>query len=107
MLIAKDISKEVSDYFAVNYPEIKNIEENRSFLNSIGFEVLSDFSLKPSDFIVNYYEPLERRMEDLLKNEPNNSKLEAFIEELQKEIDLYRSHKGEYSYQMFVCVKTR
>ena len=104
-LTAEENSEQVLEYFKDAYPDIKTIAENRELLKKYGFTVLSDFTLPSSDFLENFYNPLEERMAKLKKEDADDKALLEFIEAVQSEIDFYRENKEEFSYQMYICVK--
>jgi hypothetical protein len=62
-----------------------------------GYEVIDSFALSDESWL-NYYAPLENRVE-ALKEQLQGS---VALEDLKRELSAFHSRSGEFDYQMFI-----
>lgn len=72
----------------------KLIEEN-------GYRLLGKFVLPKQDW-VDFYEPLEVRIQEILAKYPGNETAMEVAQDMQEEIDIFRDFSDAYSYAFYV-----
>ncbi len=97
--------KEIHDYWMAVYPGIMNIPKNLELIPGCGFRVIGHFPLPEDAWWVEYYGPLEKRLEKLREKYKDDHKALAVIDEEQKEIELYRKYHAWYGSVFFILQK--
>jgi DNA-binding transcriptional MerR regulator/ubiquinone/menaquinone biosynthesis C-methylase UbiE len=100
VLMTSEPSKDVSDYWQKQYPDIQTIETRRKQIKASGYEILTDFTFEKSSWD-NYYLPLKKRV-DKLKPSMKNS---PALNDIAAEIAFYLKNHDEFGYQMFILQK--
>jgi hypothetical protein len=90
-------SKNVSDYWQKQYPDIQTIETRRKQIAKAGYEILTDFTFEKSSWD-NYYLPLKERVDELKPSMENSPALK----DIAAEVEFYFKHHAEFGYQMFI-----
>ena len=88
--------KEIKDYWKRVYPDINTINGNISIIKKNGYKLIGYFLLPEDAWWDLYYNPLEKRLEELRIESKENSEAIEMIEETQLEIDLYRKYNHWY-----------
>jgi len=97
--------KEIYDYWMAVYPGIMTIPENIELIPGCGYRVIGHFPLPDDAWWVEYYGPLEKRLETLRDKYKDDPKALAVIDEEQQEIDLYRKYHTWYGSVFYVLQK--
>ena len=102
-----DPPDECRAFFAGEYAAMTDIESNLTAVRDSGFEVLGHFALPESDWMDNYYVPLERRLRTAFDGAAADDleRMEA-LHSLRTEIEIYRKHSNWYGY-LFCLVRRR
>jgi SAM-dependent methyltransferase len=93
---------EAKTFWNENYPRIQTREENLALLQKAGYHEISHFTLPESAWWQDYYTPLETRIAILAEKYRNNNEALAFLDNSQREIDLYRKYSEWYGYVFYV-----
>ena len=83
-------------------PEAGDRESMRRAVKENGYRLLHEFLLPHKGWWNNYYVPLHRCLLDFRKRYAGNPEAIAVADHCQREIDLYRAHKGAFGYVFFV-----
>jgi SAM-dependent methyltransferase len=102
-----DPPEELYDYWKNRYPGICTIEENIDIISSCHYELVGHFGLPENVWWVDYYHPLERRIEELKKKYEGDSDALSIVESQQHEVELYKEHSQWYGSAFFVLQKPR
>lgn len=84
------------------YPAMEDVAFNRALVGKCGYRLLGDFVLPPSDWLEEYYQPMEARLQSLSPTYAADSVAQAVLTESQLEIDLYRQYANYYGYLFLV-----
>lgn len=96
---------EILDYWIELYPGITAVEQNLGKIADCGYRLIGHFTLPEDAWWVEYYGPLELRLENLRKKYSGDEKALEVIEGEQQEIDIYRKYKQWYGSVFFVMQK--
>jgi ubiquinone/menaquinone biosynthesis C-methylase UbiE len=96
---------EIKDYIQTMYPGIRSIEENLNQIPSSLYTVIGHFQLPEDAWWVEYYHPLESRLNNLRKKYHNNSHALDVIEKEQTEIDMYKKYSLWYGSCFYILQK--
>lgn len=92
-------------FWSKNYPAMATIASNCSMAQAAGYKILHHFTIPERDWWTDHYEPLETGLQALrLKYAANRDAL-AFLDEEQREIDLFRQHSPCYGYVFYLLRK--
>jgi SAM-dependent methyltransferase len=97
-----DPPAEAKTFWLENYPRIQTREENLDILQKAGYREVGHFALPESAWWQDYYTPLEKRIAMLAEKYRNNDEALAFLDNSQREIDLYRKYSEWYGYVFYV-----
>ena len=97
-----DTPEDLKKFWDIEYPSIKNIEENRKIIEKAGYDLIGSFVLPEKDWWELLYTPLEKRLTILREEHKKNKDFLMFLESTQKEIDLYRKYSNYYGYAFYV-----
>lgn len=90
-------SANAAEFWQHEYPDMQNIATRIEQIKNAGYELIGHFTLSHQAWL-NYYLPLKARIAQLRDALPNSRALE----ELSREVELYKEHLGEFGYEMFV-----
>jgi len=93
--------KEIHDFWMECYPGIRTVPENLEHISHGGYEVLSHFTLPDDAWWIEYYDPLETRIQELRKKYAGDAESLAFLDEEHREIELYRKYHKWYGSVFF------
>ncbi len=103
--LREDIPKEIHDWWMDNCPDIRQIDENLSIIETLGYEVLGHFTLPESCWWDGYYESLIKGLEVMREKYPGNKKVGDFIRMEEEEMVMYRKYSEYYGYEFYVIRK--
>jgi SAM-dependent methyltransferase len=90
-------------YWEENYPQMKNTAENVDIIRQSGYFLAGFFVLPQADWWDNYYSPVEKKLIRLRRKYADDGEALAFLEEEQREIDLFRNYSDYYGYVFYVA----
>ena len=91
--------------FMVVHDEKGNISEKPEQISSCGYELLDYFILGADTWWVEYYAPLEKRINELRTKHANDPKALAVLDEEQREIDIFKKNPEHNSSVFFIMQK--
>jgi SAM-dependent methyltransferase len=94
-----NVPDEARRYWENAYPAIGDEAENTARAKTAGFEVVSTRRLPSQAWWDNYYNPMLERIAAI--SNPNTT-MQAVINEMQTEIDLFRQYSQHYGYTFYV-----
>lgn len=100
-----NLPQELTGYWKSNYPGIKTEKENLQIISKLGYETVFYFRLPESDWIDNYYKPLEKNIRLVKSKYKGDIYAEKVIELEQQEIIMYRKYKEFYGYGFYIIQK--
>jgi ubiquinone/menaquinone biosynthesis C-methylase UbiE len=100
-----DPPPELSVFWQENYPGIKTIPENLSLIPACGYEIIGHFVLPKDAWWIDYYSPLEKRLQALRKKYSDDPKALEVLGAEQAEIELFRKYHEWYGAVFFVMRK--
>ena len=83
-------------------PGMHTVAENLSAIQSTGYREVGHFVLPESAWWEDYFTPLEKRITRLTEKYQGNEEALVFLQESQREIDLYRKYSEWYGYVFYV-----
>lgn len=102
-----DPPAELSAFWQENYPGIKTIPENLSLIPACGYEIIGHFVLPEDAWWVDYYNPLEKRLQRLREKYSDDPKALEVLGVEQAEIELFRKYHEWYGAVFFVMRKEK
>jgi hypothetical protein len=96
---------EPKEFWSRNCPAMATIASNCSMARAAGYEILHHFTIPERDWWTDYYGPLGMKMRALRVKYADNRDAIAFLDEEQKEIDLFREHSSCYGYVFYLLRK--
>lgn len=97
------LPSEVWDIWKDEYPAITTIKSNIKLIREAGYTLAGHFTLPKSDWLVEYYAPMEKRLDLLKRKYVEDPFAMEVIRYSYKEIDNYRNHSDWYGYEFFIC----
>lgn len=91
-------SQDAIDYWKSDYPDIQTVNTRKSQIEKAGYQLQHTFTVSVQAW-KNYYEPLEQRLQDVASKMTGSQA----VVDIKNEIDLYKSHLGEFGYQFFIA----
>lgn len=101
-----DPPQEIDDYWKELYPGIKTVAENLEQIPSCGYDIIGHFVLPEDAWWVEYYGPLEMRIQELREKYVHNSEALVALDKEQREIDMFRKYHKWYGSVFFIMQKT-
>jgi ubiquinone/menaquinone biosynthesis C-methylase UbiE len=88
--------------FLVVHDEIKNITEKLEQIPSCGYDLLGHFTLSEDIWWIEYYGPLEKRINEIRIKYIDEPKALLELDKEQREIDMFKENPGRYGSVFFV-----
>jgi ubiquinone/menaquinone biosynthesis C-methylase UbiE len=85
---------------------IRTVREYLEQIPACGYDVIGYFTLPDDAFWIEYYDPLEKRIQELRPKYINDSRALEVLDEEQREIDLSRKYHEWYGSAFFVMKKS-
>ena len=85
--------------------KILNVEENLRIMAESGYRAVGHFALPTSAWWNEYYIPLEERLPGARMRYVGDTIAQSLIDNIQKEINLYRDYSKYYGYEFYVMQK--
>ena len=93
----------VWDIWKDEYPEITTIEGNMELIREAGYTIVGHFTLPDSDWLDEYYAPMEERLDHLEEKYAEDPFAQGVIRDSRKEIADFSKYSDWYGYEFFVC----
>lgn len=103
--LQSDPPKEIHDYWMELYPQIKTVQEDLELIPRCGYKIIGHFTLPEDAWWVEYYGPLEERIQNLREKYKSDSKALAALDNEQQEIDMYRKYSKWYGSVFYIMQK--
>ena len=91
--------------FLAVHDEIGDITEKLEQISSCGYDLLEYFTLNDDTWWMEYYAPLEKRINEIRTKHANDPKALAVLDEEQQEIDMFKKNPGRYCSVFFIMKK--
>ncbi len=91
--------------FLVVHDEIGNITEKLEQLSSCGYELLEYFTLGEDTWWIEYYAPLEKRINEIRAKHADDPKALVALDNDQREIDMFKKNPRRYGSVFFIMKK--
>jgi len=92
--------------FLAVHDEVGNISEKLQLIATCGYELLEYFILHQDTWWIEYYAPLERRINEIRTENAGDSKALLALDNEQREIDVFKKNPGRYA-SVFLIMKKR
>ena len=103
----KRAPKEVKDFFAREYPDMKHYKDIYPVIESSGYKMIDYFPLPGESWWTHYYTPAEKKLVALRRKYQNNKKAQAIFDSFQLEIDMHRKYSKYYGYGFYIMQKAK
>lgn len=97
-----DPPQEIHDYWKESYPGISTVPENLEQIRGCGYDLIGHFTLPEDAWWVEYYGPLEERIQVLRKKHVDDCKALVVLDKEQREIDMFKKYHEWYGSAFFV-----
>jgi SAM-dependent methyltransferase len=98
-----DPPREVREMWMNEYPAIKPVADNLPQFAASGYELLGHFTIPESDWLDEFYLPMERRIAKLRARHQDNKDALAVLDSCGREIEIYKTYSDYYGYEFFVA----
>ncbi len=98
--------EEPKRFWDTNYPAMRSIAGNVAAIERAGYTALSTHLLPAAAWFADYYDPLERRIDQLSEKYANDEEACAAIADARDEIALFRRFSDAYGYVFYVMQRT-
>jgi SAM-dependent methyltransferase len=98
-----ELPPEVRDIWKDEYPVITTVKANLELINRAGYDIIGHFTLPESDWLEEYYAPMEKRLDHLEQKYTGDPFALEVLRYSRKEIEDYRDYSDWYGYEFFVC----
>ena len=93
---------EVADFFAAEYPDMKDVAANVEIMESCGYAPSGHFTLPDAAWWEHYYTPLEAKLPALAEKYADDEMALGVVETTRREIDMRRRYPDWYGYEFLV-----
>ncbi len=94
-----------SNGFLVVHDEIGNITEKLEQVSSCGYDLLEYFTLHEDTWWIEYYAPLEKRINEIRTKHTNDPEALVALDNDQREIDMFKRNPRRYGSVFFIMKK--
>jgi ubiquinone/menaquinone biosynthesis C-methylase UbiE len=101
----KRATKEVKDFFARVYPDMKYYEHIFPIIESAGYKMIDYFPLPAKSWWTDYYTPVERKLVAMKRKYKGNKDAQAIFDSFRLEIDMHRKYSDYYGYDFYIMQK--
>lgn len=88
--------------FWKEYPDIDTAEAKIKLIEKAGYKMVDHFIFPPYAWTDNYYDPMEKRIEEREKQWSGDKSAEQLLKKARNEINVFRNCYDYYSYAFFV-----
>jgi ubiquinone/menaquinone biosynthesis C-methylase UbiE len=96
---------ELARFWHAEYPGMKDIQTNLAYIEDAGYSLLRSFILPESDWLKDFYVPLEKRVNKLIEKYKYDPDKKELLDGVLNEIDIYRAYSDYYGYVFFIMEK--
>jgi SAM-dependent methyltransferase len=96
------VPQECRDYWAEQYPAVRDVSENLLAIERAGYRVTGHFPLPPEAWWDYYYVPLQRNLETFSARHAGDAYADEIISATQTEMGMYQKYSDFYGYVFFV-----
>lgn len=89
-------------FWAREYPAIRDASSLLKTIRECGYELVGHFALPPSSWWNDYYRPLQKNVTAFRERHHDEGDAQELADQIQQEIDIWRSYAEFYSYEFFV-----
>lgn len=100
-----DPPRECAEFFAVEYPAMRDVAANRVAVERAGYDLVGDIRLPASAWWGDYYHPLERNLDAFRARHAGDAVAVEIASQTEREIELFRRFSDWYGYVFFVMRK--
>jgi len=97
--------RECREFFGAEYPPMTDVKTNLAYIEEAGFELLGHFSLDPKAWLDNFYDPMEKRLVEVMEKYAGNPAKMELLAPFRQEVDNYREHGKHFGYEFFMMKK--
>lgn len=97
--------QEIYDYWMTLYPGITSANENKKIISHCKYDLLGHFPLPDDAWWIEYYGPLEERIQMLMQKYQDDVQALKVLDDEQKEIEMYKKYSNWYGSIFFVMQK--
>jgi len=97
-----DPPEECKKFLAEECSFMVDTETNLATVKECGYRLINNLRLPESDWIVNYYDPLVKRLQLLRDKYFDNPERIVMINSVYKEIEIYRKYSDYYGYDFYL-----
>ncbi len=101
--LVPDPPTEVRQFWAAEYPGMRDIEGNLERIRAAGFEIIGHFTLPDESWWTHYQAPLEARIPALLRTYADDEEALAVINGTVAEHRIRRRYPETYGYEFYVA----
>ncbi|MFF2479821.1 class I SAM-dependent methyltransferase [Paenibacillus sp. NPDC058071] len=94
-------SEASKSFWEEGYPGMDTISNKINQITGVDYKLNYSFVLPKSDWIEEYYNPLESSLQKLEAKYKDNSEALSVVEMIRQEISLYHHHFNDYSYVFY------
>ena len=91
--------------FLVVHDDIENITEKLEQVSSCGYDLLEHFTLHEDTWWIEYYAPLEKRINEIRTKHADDPKALVALDNDQREIDMFKKNPRQYGSVFFIMKK--
>lgn len=96
---------ECTEFFAAECSFMVDTESNLKIAEECGYELIDHFRLPESGWLLDYYAPLEKRLQLLRDKYFDDPEKIVMINTIAKEIEIYRKYSEYYGYDFYLVQK--
>jgi ubiquinone/menaquinone biosynthesis C-methylase UbiE len=89
--------------WAKEYPAMKDVPGNLMFFPSAGLSVVGHFTLPVYSWLKEYYDPMQKRVDELRSRYEGNAEATEVIDSAQREITGFKKCWREVGYEFFIA----
>ena len=93
-------SNDARAFWQEEYPDMSTVSDRVTQATAAGYTLIDTFELSEAAWS-EYIGPLAKRAREVASELPDS----AALQDLERELEIYRNHLGEFGYQMFVFRK--
>ena len=103
----KRAPKEVKDFFAREYPDMRYYKDINPVIESSGYKMIDYFPLPGESWWTHYYTPAEKKLVALRRKYQGNQDAQAIFDSFQLEINMHRKYSQYYEYGFYIMQKAK
>lgn len=93
---------ECAAFWKREYPSMRDAPALLAIIDECGYDPVDHFTLPPSSWWHDYYRPLQQNIIEFRERHQEESDAQELANQVQREIDVWRTYFEYYSYEFFV-----